>query len=317
MLKSSQYHALNAQEYLTNNGRQGAYQAATDSTKDLIIDAHVKAFPNTQLVMLTDDGSGLCHALKTPGSAARIGLRRDSLGAKSWTYRFPDKLPDCDSEADRNLILGRWKTAPFITEPFGGAPANCQTFATDPATGSYNIEEQVQQFHITAIANGSLCPGVWSSLSQSEQNAFLTAGIHSGYRFSPVEIHVSGQASSGKRVLSLDAHWINTGVTPAYNAWNVEFSLWSYDSSGAPRQEVARMTSKIDLRKILPTGTNPVAFEDSFELKDDAMLGRYELRLRVVDAKGYLKPMQLALAGETPEGYYPLGPVEIVGLRPH
>jgi hypothetical protein len=77
------------------------------------------------------------------------------------------------------------------------------------------------------------------------------------------------------------------------------------------------MVSHVDLRKILPTGNQPVIFDDTFELQKSLVSGRYELRMRVIDPKGYLNPMQLALQNEMPEGYYPLGFVVVPDVRPH
>jgi hypothetical protein len=318
---SSPYYNLNTQAYLSNTGKLGVYQTGTLATRDFIVDAYAKAFPRTQLVMLTADGDALCHALKLPSSETHIGLRRDSLGSKGWTWQFPDQLPGCDSEADKNIILNRWKTAPFIAEPYGNGgppPFPCKTFETDPHNGLYNIDEQVRQFHIASIRNGGICAGTWDMLSGNEQQAFLLAGLHSGYRFAPVEIDIPEfpKAPHGNRSILIHTHWTNTGVTPAYDAWNVELSLWTYDSSVAKRQEVARMTSRVDLRKVLPTGDTPVVVYDTFELRNDLVPGYYELRMQVVDPKGYMNPMQLALENETPEGYYPLGLVKIPGFGP-
>jgi hypothetical protein len=147
-------------------------------------------------------------------------------------------------------------------------------------------------------------------LSNDQQQAFLWAELHSGYRFAPVGISVqdsSGASSSDKVILSVDTHWANTGVTPAYNAWNVEFSLWNPQG----QQEVSQWTSKVDLRKILPTGNTPVAFFDTLGIGDNVAPGTYELRMRVTDPQGYMNPMKLALQGEMRDGYYPLGLVAI------
>ena len=171
---SSPYYDLNAQSYLHNTGNPGAYQAGTIATKNFIVDAHVRAFPKTQLVMLTDDGEALCHALKLPDSETHIGLRRDSLGSgKGWNWRFPN-APNCE---DKEIIVNRWKTAPFIAEPFGNgsSPAfPCRTFETNP-DGSYDIEEQVPQFHIASIKNAAMCTGSWNRIT-GKRTAGLVAG---------------------------------------------------------------------------------------------------------------------------------------------
>jgi hypothetical protein len=37
--------------------------------------------------MRTDDGEGLCHALRLPGSATHIGPTRDNVGSTNWACR--------------------------------------------------------------------------------------------------------------------------------------------------------------------------------------------------------------------------------------
>lgn len=314
------YYALNTQAYLQNTGKPGAYQAGTAAAKSFIVDSYAAAFANTQLVMLTDDGEGLCHALKLPGDTAHVGLRRDSLGSGSdWTYQFPTQLPNCDTPADQKLILDRWKTAPFVAEPYGNGSSPtfpCQTFETDPGTGLYNINEQVPQFHIATIKNGSLCTGTWSDLSTGEQQSWLTAGLQAGYRLAPVEVHVAVLPDAdGRPSLAVQTRWANTGATPAYDDWNVEFSLRRADGLATWVPDAWRFISHVDLRKILPTGTTPVVVQDRFALPEDMAPGRYELRIRVVDPRRYMQPMQLALQRAMPRGYYPLGMVEIPALR--
>ena len=235
--------------------------------------------------------------------------------------RFPDHIPNCSSENERTQILNRWKTAPFVTEPFGNGSSPtfpCETFVTDPKTGAFLISTQVPQFHIAIIKNGAMCTGAWDVLTADQQRTWLQAGHSAGYRFAPVAINISElpKASPSARRLSILTHWSNFGVTPAYDAWVVETSLWTTNDGQVKQTERARMTSNVDLRKVLPTGNVPIAVEDIFELPKDMRVGTYELRVRVIDPRGYMNPMHLALQNEMPEGYYALGIVEIQGHNP-
>ena len=78
---TSPYFKLNTQAYASNTGKPGAYEVGSVASKKFIVEAHARAFPKTQLVMMTDDGDGLCAALRLPDSETHIGLRRDSLGS--------------------------------------------------------------------------------------------------------------------------------------------------------------------------------------------------------------------------------------------
>jgi hypothetical protein len=317
---SAPYYALNTQAYLQNTGKPGAYQPGTAASKAAIIDAYNAAFPRSTLLMLTDDGQGLCHALQIPGSEAHIGIRRDSLGAADWTYQFPDKLPNCDTPADQTLIANRWKTAPLVAEPFGNGSSPtfpCQTFTTDATTGAYDIDEQVPQFHVAAIQNDALCAGPWGNLSAAEQQAFQSASLQSGYRLAPVEIDLPRMTTpSADPHIKIHTHWANTGLTPTYTDWRVEFSIWTFNSTTAPAAEIVRFISGVDLRTVLPTEGTPVVVEDRFALPAGIAPGSYHLRMRVLARRHAAPPMQLALQQTTPDGaYYWLGPLTIPDFR--
>lgn len=319
-LSTQAYYNLNTQAYLQNNGKAGAYAAGTTAVKQAIVDAYASAFSKTQLLVLTDDGDGVCHALNLQ-TTLPIGLRRDSLGSGSyaWNYLFPNALVNCSTAADQNMILTRWQTAPFIGEPLGNNPSSpngaCGTFDIDPATGYYFIDEQVRQYHIAMINDTNLCTTKpWNQLTTIQQQAFTWAAANNGYRFAPTEVDFPAPVKTATTATySLTTHWANSGVTPAYNAWSVEFSLWT----GSPLKEVAHFPSSVDLRKILPTGTTPVVITDSFVVPINNPIvtsltgGTYEMQMRVIDPQGYMNPMQLGLQGETTGGYYPLGLVVV------
>jgi hypothetical protein len=310
---TDKYYSLNTQAWAENHGGQaGAYQAGLSVSKNRIIDAHLNAFPDTQLLMLTADGDGVCHAL---ASSENVGLRRDSLGANDFTYQFPTALPGCDTKADQEKILSRWMTAPFIVEPYGNGSSPtfpCQTFTPSSTTGDYELYGQVAQYHVAAVKNASFCTGPWSALSTPEQQAVLWTGVHAGYRLAPVSISVKSLPQPGQlaRLLFLTTSWANTGVTPAYDPWSVTFSLWT-SGAEADQKEIASFASGIDLRKVLPTGSGTFGFSDSIELPGDLASGQYELRITVADPAGYMLPMQLALQGAHADGSYSLGMLTI------
>jgi hypothetical protein len=301
------FYQLNTQQYAQNTNVQGAYVAGTMATKDAIIDDYNAAFPDTLLLSLTDDAEGLCHALTLPGSATHIGLRRDSLGsATGWTAHFPDNPAGCNSAQDQAMLLARWRSAPFITETFGNGSSPlfpCQTFETD-AAGNYEIAEQVKDFHIAAIKNGSMCKGTWDDLTPVEQQAFLTAGVRVGYRLAPARLDVSVESAAGGRRMVIAAQWTNAGVTPDYDVWRAEYSLWP-DQGSTP---VVVFVSKADLRKILPGSMTVI---DEVALPTWLAAGRYQLRVRMTDPRGYMAPLRLALEGRLDGGYYGLGVVNV------
>lgn len=311
--------AINQAAYLANHGVPGAYQAGSEASKEAIIRAHVRAFPNKQLVMLTDDAGSLCTAMRIHTDHLPIGLRRDSLGSYTgWAAQFPPHS-SCTSPDGQDLVAERWKRAPFITEPFGNGSSPtfpCQTFETDPATGQLAMLEEVPQYHVATIKNASYCTGTWSALTPAEQGAVWTAGLTAGYRYAPVKITLSGgEAGAGRRKLVVKTEWSNAGVAPTYTHWRVEFRLRPAMTEQAMlwSRASARMPSAVDLRKVLPG--SGYTFDDAFELPRDMPTGAYELDVRVVDENRYLEPMQLALTGRTEDGFYALGTVKISQSR--
>ena len=311
---NNSYYSINEQAYQANNGVAGAYQAGSEASKQAIIWAHVRAFPNKQLVMLTDDGNSLCAAMHIDVGNPPIGLRRDSLGSyKGWKAGFPPAT-ECKSADGHDLVAERWQHAPFVVEPYGNGSSPefpCQTFETDPETNQLAILEQVPQFHLATIKNAAYCTGIWSALTQAEQSAVWTAGLMAGYRYSPGKITVQVvQSGWARKALSVNTQWNNSGITPTYTRWQVEFALRAPGSSKtAPWQASTRFVSRVELRNVLPGA--PYSFEDQFVIPPDLAPGEYELDVRVIDRRHYLMPMQLALTDKQSDGYYRLGVVKI------
>jgi hypothetical protein len=303
-------------------------QPGTPASKEFIVDAHVDAFPTTQLVMMTDDGDALCHALrKDPQS--HIGLRRDSLGSgsNSWFFQFPDHLPGCDSPDDVAMILDRWQVAPFVTETFGSRPSWASFMCSNATVQEFCIDQEVPQFHIATVKNSGLgnnadgSPIPWTGLTPAQQQAYLSAGYQAGYRFAPETVQIGEQSQPvvlgayrfHRHTLSVQTSWINTGITPAYNRWRVEFSLWKQRDDGSVQRASLIRRSQIDLRNVLPTTDAPFVFGDEFMLPRGLEPGGYELRIKVIDPGAYLSPMNLALQDQAPDGSYALGRVFVSG----
>lgn len=312
---SNAYYNVNTEAYLTNNGTPGAYEPGTQDTKNSIIWAHVRAFPHKQLVMLTDDAASLCTAMHINVGSPLIGLRRDSLGSYTgWSSNFP-ATSTCLAEDGYDLVANRWKQAPFITEPFGNGSSPtfpCQTFETDPVTKASAIIEEVTSAHIASLKNGAFCAGTWQALTYADQAAVWLAGLQAGYRYAPSELWILPYDLTASPSITIHTQWINTGVAPTYQPWNVEFSLWTYSpDASTPQQEVVRFLSDLDLRKVLPKTSNFLVQDETFALPKNILAGAYELKIRVVDPAGYFNPMQLALQNGDTNGYYPLGLVVV------
>ena len=215
----------------------------------------------------------------------RMGLRVDCLGE----YNMFSLLPTSPK------LQERWKTAPVLSEW-------CSTPSTSTALGA----EQVRQFHISQVAspNGRVA-GMVSSNEQAAAG-FVAAAKASGYRYVLSELRVPERLPRDGtfRVRSL---WRNDGSAPTYDKWRVVLQLRKRG------HVVASANLGVDLRSVLP-GTSKRGRTVSVGA---LRAGRYSLWVTVVDPRGYLAPMNLAVSGRTPEGAYRIGKVRVPGRTRH
>lgn len=261
--------------------------SATDVTLQKYIDFQAAAFPNTQIVMMTDNTPGLVYAMnKYP----TMGWRRDSLG---WDTNHFGKI-----ETDTlkwNALKDRWKVAPVITE-FVNPRQH-----TDPDVFIKALEES-KRYHVSMVGNGNMIK--WTSLSAEGKERLQDLGKYSGYRFSinqiksPLTIPLTGS-------FTLQSTWTNVGNAPAYEPWEIAYQLRT-----SADIVVWEGTSALDLRTMLP-GT--VTTNDGFTLGDSVNEGTYKLVITVRDSREQRPLMQLASQGVQDDGSYSIGQIQIGG----
>lgn len=266
----------------------------TAETKHRLVDVQVRAFPHTRLVMMTDDTDSLLYALRLK-TAIPIGMRRDSWG---WTHFVVDFLRGRISDADKKLVMDRWKIAPFIVEP---APhVEGKRFQAGLAA----LSDQVRDYHISAIGNYNFVSGRWSEFEPDEQRAMIAAGNLAGYNLVPRSIRFPSQAQSGATI-AIDATWVNLGSAPTYEEWKVNYSLLDARGTLAWTQ-----ISSFDLKRALP-GDQPVSKTDRFRLPKELVPGEYKLVMQVVDPAGYRLPMNIAISDQPGPSGINLGAVRV------
>ncbi|ESQ83846.1 hypothetical protein AEAC466_10980 [Asticcacaulis sp. AC466] len=262
--------------------RNGTERGTLD-TRLAMADAIIDAFPDTQLLAMTDDKPVLVHALKR---SARIGMRRDSWGARM----FGDSLLGDLTGADAQLVLNRWRTAPFIVESYGWE----KVFEA----GLDGIVKQVEDYHLSAIGNGNFNVTHWNDLSADKQAALLRSGNRAGYRYTPIAVSYRTDAQAGCG-LALRIDWRNNGVAPSYEAWRVHAWL-----TGAGATWDGRATS--DLPPIQPDAPqNTKLCFDAPKLP----AGQYHMSITVLATADDHRTMPLPLVSEA--GRYPLGTITV------
>lgn len=274
--------------------------AITPATIHHIIDVFVKAFPDKQLIMMSDNMVGLEYAMSKTGLKYPIGWRRDSW-CNSWFRNV-----SVTSSTSWPLAKDRWKTAPVIVEGYGN-------------TGmTYTLgQQQVIDYHISSIGNGNFGTGLtWNTMTAEARDAMLNSAKTSGYRYILRDVTTSSALIPGQPVRFV-ANWSNVGVAPAYRNWQVKFRL-VHPTTGSLIWET---TSKLNLKLLLPTYNfstmvdTPFTIDETFNLPKDINFGTYSLEVLIADAENYFSPLKLANQNRKSSGAYPIGNIVVDTLN--
>ncbi len=267
-------------------------QPITLESKKRIIDAYVKAFPNKQLLMMSDGTEGMTYAMGITGLKYPIGWRRDSWGNLGFH--------SLKNGAAWSVTADRWKTAPVVIEGYGG-------------TGVTNTDcpGQVLDYHASAISNGNI--GDWNTLSATAKTAMFQCAKVAGYHYVLRSFDCTDSLKIGKTNI-LKTVWSNIGVAPTYKSWNVVFRMYDVTTNNT----IFESNSSLDLRTLLPTYSylsridKPLTIEDNLLLPENITTGVYGLDLIVKDPTGYSWPMRLYIKDRKYNGAYSLGTIKVV-----
>lgn len=263
---------------------------ATQASKRAIIDAHIAAFPKTQLVMLIADSYALKYSLMDVSPTYPIGWRADSFGKGTYVQNALAKRLD-DYPGLEAAFNERWKTAPVIAELYG----------TDVTAES--LLPQVPLYHVNVIGNGNF-GDAWDIATSAQRDMFREAGKRSGYRY-VIHQTTADTATAGK--LNLTTQWLNEGVSPTYEPWQARWQLRNPTTGAVVWEGV----SQTNFKTLLPTNGTPVTVSDSFTLPSTVAQGTYRLTLLVTDPRNVRKPMRLAINGKQADNSYLLGDVTV------
>ncbi|MCX6309445.1 MAG: DUF4832 domain-containing protein [Bacteroidia bacterium] len=270
----------------------------TSATIQHIIDVFVKAFPDKQLIMMSDNEIGLEYAMKKTGLKYPIGWRRDSwcnsgMRTPTTSSRYATAWPAAQN---------RWKTAPVIIEAYGNTGM----------TYSYGLQ-QVIDFHISGIGNGNFGTNAsWSTLTTDAKDAMVNSSKTAGYRYILRDVTTETVFVPGKTVRFV-SNWSNVGVAPAYRNWQIRYRLIHPTTSAL----VWESPSKLILRSLLPTYNfatsidTPVNVDESFTLPLNIEPGTYALEVLITDSDNYFNPLKLANLNRKTNGAYPIGNITV------
>ncbi len=304
---------------------EGAYprQFVPSDSKYLIqfADAFARHFPDIRLIVPTN---GMVfapsvydtikdyhfHLLSVRNKAGMFGIFRDNWGwDERWSYYqriyYAANKYEKDGVKMYELLRDRWRLAPLLGEPG-------QTSPKDDFQPYSCLMQQVTYLHPVMIRNCNVSHGNKSYVNPTGYNAledpqaldqFHRAYALMGFRY----LFPSAAISRQDRDLEISIDWLNIGLTPTYDLWQIRFFM--EDETG---KEIWSGISEFDLRKVFPMeGTVPgvVAPEQATSHKDrfPDVPASGKLFLQIVDPVGISPPMALSIQGRTKQGAYPLG----------
>jgi MYXO-CTERM domain-containing protein len=264
---------------------------ATDATKQELVDMVLDAFAHQRHVVMSDDDTMLFYALnKSPA----IGWRRDSLGWEHF-YQTPENKW-ADDPVKWTLFTERWKTAPVVAE-FAPWDDSNPTKARDGFFDRAMVG--VERFHVTMMGNGNV-PIDSSELTTEEVERLSAMHGSSGLRPRLKELQISA-AETGTETLT--ASWENLGSAPAYEPYEVRFTLREPETLEA----LWTSTSSLEMEELFPTDGTPTVVVDTIVWPAALASDSLELTVQVMDPTGYREPLYLLNEGREPDGSYLLG----------
>lgn len=265
----------------------------SEKTMKALVDAYVESFKETPLIIQLTDPKSNQYAL----SKADVGWRIDCLGdlgfwakeQNGFTHmfdRYPQDVINCGMQ-------DAWKKGPVSLEA-------CGTIKGWKENQGYSLEDvrfiihESLLWHISSFNNkSSPVPEEW----RPEIDKWLKK---MGYRFIlrkftyPEYVFTNGK-------LSFTSWWENGGVAPCYREYWLAIRLLSPDYSKI-------LVTKADIRKWFP-GNN--LFDGAVFIPPDMPSGTYVLQIGIIDPLTAQPVISLAIDGKDPEGWYPMGEIEI------
>lgn len=289
------------------SGSKTAKMPSAETCKQ-IVEAYVKAFRKTPLLMLI--GGGTCL---TQAAEQGAGWRADCLGdmggfSKSW-YHMRDSYPRSIQDAK---VEDAWRRGPVAWE-------SC-----------WDMRRWVKEgwplryiFNYALALHGSYLNNKSAPLPEGETvrpeiERFLR---RLGYRFVLKEIKHPQQIAT-RSVLTIEMNWQNIGSAPCYRPYHLAYRL-----SGPQGAKILVGAATVDkwmpgsiklftpefLQEVpdLPPG-EVVQVVDRVTLPGDMPKGTYDLAVGIVDENSTEPVVRLAIKGRTADGWYPLSKLTIL-----
>ncbi len=282
-----------------------------------VVDAYLKAFKKTPLVMLINGGErgdwpwmaegGACLAYAAQHGA---GWRADSFGDMGRGGHMLMKYPAWFKAGHVDEV---WKTAPVAWETAGDMRGWVRRASSLRWIFNYGLA-----CHASVINNKS-APLPPDENVRDEVERFLR---RLGYRLVLKQLQHPAQIPAGGQ-LALSMRWQNVGSAPCYKPYRLAYRLTG--DQGLQKTFVSDVTvhhwlpGSIDLftpefmqePADLPPG-EVVSVRDTITLLGDLAAGTYALAIGIVEGAEARPVLRLGIKGRGPDGWYPLSQIKVV-----
>jgi hypothetical protein len=256
-------------------------------TREALVDSYLEGFRETPLVMLLTD-----EKTNKYGLAKRdVGWRIDCLGDMggfsnpAWSH-----MQDYYPQGILNFgMADAWKRAPVTLEVCWVM----QHWLNKGWDVNYIIDQSLK-WHLSSFnGKSSAVPAEW----QGAVDRWLKK---MGYRFVLRKFTYPTPVRPQAKLV-FTTWWENKGVAPCYREFPLAVRLKNNARS-------AVLTTGADIRGWLP---GDVVYDDAVYVPADLAPGEYEIAVALLDAASRQPKVKLAIAGVDPEGWYPLGKIEV------
>ncbi|MBS1840717.1 MAG: DUF4832 domain-containing protein [Acidobacteria bacterium] len=258
-----------------------------------LIDIWLDAFKRTPLLMNFDEPEALAYGTQH-GAGWRLDCWGDMRVSSTDPYFPAEMLEIYPQQIVRTGIQDVWQKSPVSLE-------TCYTVPGWKERG-YDVDYILAQgvrWHVSTVnIKSSPIPAEWKAKFEEFQKKI-------GYRFILRRLEYSKVVKHGT-MMPVHLWWLNDGIAPVYNAYDLMLELRS-------RQESARILIPVDVRKWLP---GDAVFDGSVYIPEDLAEGNYDVRVAMLDPRTGVPAIRFAIEGRQDDGWYAMGSLTVTNSEP-